>query len=150
MVFVLMGNNLAPFYGKPHSRGTHFQPLGHLSNRHAKLADSPKTEWTPPIKSGSSTCIHCCQAIEEILSIPVVYEYLSTLYPPDYDVVQHAGRLPAISCARPPSARLRRLPGGLQAPAGGRPTELVLAWHRHKQNTLSTYVATSVPFSLSE
>jgi len=39
-----------------------------------------------------------CQAIEEIPSIPVVYEYLSTLYPPDHDVMQHTGRLqPSLS-----------------------------------------------------
>ena len=44
VVFVLMCNGLAPFYRKPHSRGAHFQPLGHLSDRHTQLADSPKTE----------------------------------------------------------------------------------------------------------
>ena len=44
MVSVLMCNGLAPFYRKSHSRGTHFQPLGHLSNRHAQLVDSPETE----------------------------------------------------------------------------------------------------------
>ena len=34
-----------------------------------------------------------CQTIQEIPSIPVVYEYLSTLYPPDHDVMQHTGRV---------------------------------------------------------
>lgn len=47
MVFVFMCNGLAPFYRKPHSRGTHFQSPGHLPNRHAQLADSPETEQTP-------------------------------------------------------------------------------------------------------
>lgn len=41
-----------------------------------------------------------CQAIEEIPSIPVVYEYLSTLYPPDHDVMQHTGRLSACGYAQ--------------------------------------------------
>jgi hypothetical protein len=34
-----------------------------------------------------------CQAIEEILSITVVYKYLSTLYPPDHNVVQNTWRV---------------------------------------------------------
>ena len=36
-----------------------------------------------------------CQAVQEILSIPVVYEYLSTLDSPDHDVVQDTGRVQA-------------------------------------------------------
>jgi len=34
-----------------------------------------------------------CQAIEEILSILIVYEYLSTLYPTDHDMMQNTGRV---------------------------------------------------------
>ena len=34
-----------------------------------------------------------CQTIKEIRSIPVIYEYLSTLYPTDHDMVQHTGRV---------------------------------------------------------
>jgi hypothetical protein len=32
-----------------------------------------------------------CQALKEILSIPIVYKYLSTLYPPNHDMVQNTG-----------------------------------------------------------
>jgi len=34
-----------------------------------------------------------CQAIEKTLSVPFIQEYLSTLYSPDHDVMQHAGRV---------------------------------------------------------
>ena len=72
-----------------------------------------------------------CQTIKEILSIPVIYEYLSTLYPPDHDVVQDAG------C---PSASVLAQ-AGIQASLsatniGGQ----VLAWHiiATKLNTSTT------------
>ena len=47
----------------------------------------------PRITGSLSLGQEFCQAIEKIFSIPVVYEYLSTLYPPDHDVMQHTGRV---------------------------------------------------------
>jgi len=44
MISVFICNGLPPFYRKTHSRRTHFQPLGHLPDRHAQLADRPETE----------------------------------------------------------------------------------------------------------
>ena len=49
----------------------------------------------PCVTGGLGLGKELSQAVQHILLILIIYEYLSTLYPPDHDVVQDTGRVQA-------------------------------------------------------
>jgi len=85
------------------------------------------------------------KAFKKILQILVIQEYLATLYPPDHNVMQDTGSLPAIGFAFRRGGRVARLKRGGRASSRANPGMAPIC---HIALLMSIYFFISVPLSL--